>query len=864
MLLVNHAVFILAYHYVFKITYGMEDDPNLVNKQSDPYNFIAVRDTVEEDIVDLQPIMQEKNYNLEGNFNRFTKRHLRKEHTKPKSLNINKPQENFEDFPEMERKKYARRNQLDQLDDDTDKNLMFENVKNSAAHNSRESPVQNSRLNNLNMKENILHNPRIYFRIKKKLDPRGMSQNIRYLQNNKRSSLLKRSDDVIEQSNAYDGLSFHNPATKRYFHQGVKLPRSANYLLSNISSILNNQLSELPRDPFSESIAYHRSYVDSPVRNLTHFSKMKPTNATGKTDASKDFKTPKGYVTNYPNLTISSEEHTTSRKFETTTSKSPKTLLNFVQSSTEKSTSSTVPTTITEALTTAKKLITTTEILTTATEALTTAKKLITSTEMLTTTTQELKTATAALTTAKKLITTTEMLTTTEELKTATEELTTATEGLTTVTEELKTATEELTTTTEGLTTATEALTTTMQKIPTTIKINVKDLSTEYPPIVMNVNKTPIPLFPPSESIIITSTNKQLSTSTSTMFSSTEIKKLSTGKPKENLNSSHELLQRVIKEETSDIPEMGDLNFDYSTPVSFPDNSNINYTTDDVIQIQLFGDFGAYAISPREKKALVNQIKKGLFEDWKRMDFVLIGIAGFTAFVLVTSCIAYGQFKKRKFREKHCKDLDVKQRTQGGVIKFIRSMHKTKRNITKKERYDSLDKESNAIYTGRANEATILNESCRPLTKNILQKHSENKTSQKRSVPFKPELTSSEIADLISHRETPENFARKSSSCGSIVSEAPKISAEERIRHPFNINNDAEGMRVERHSKSHLRYSLSETSVKKYSKEISEPESNDISHQVLLVSGGELVHLPSLPSISSDNTTSSSQGSGST
>ncbi|GIY48243.1 hypothetical protein CEXT_181191 [Caerostris extrusa] len=350
-----------------------------------------------------------------------------------------------------------------------------------------------------------------------------MSQNIRYLQNNKRTSLLRRSDDVIEQSNAFDGLSFHNPATERYFHQGVKFPRSANYLMSNISSILNNQLSELPRDPFSESIAYHRSSVDSPVRNLTHFSKMKPTNATGETDATKDFKTPKDYVKNYPNLTISSEEHATSRKFETTTSKSPKTLLNFVQSSTEKSTSSTVPTTMTN--------------------------------------------NTEALTTAKKLITSTEMLTTTQELKTATEALTTATEGLTTATEEL----------------------TTMQKIPTTLEINVKDLSTEYPPIAMNVNKTPIPL-----------------------------------KTKENLNNSHELLQRVIKEETSDISEMGDLKFDYSTPVSFPDNSNINYTTDDVIQIQLFGDFGAYAISPREKKALVNQIKKGLFEDWKRMDLLLL------------------------------------------------------------------------------------------------------------------------------------------------------------------------------------------------------------------------------------------------
>ncbi|GIY48244.1 hypothetical protein CEXT_181201 [Caerostris extrusa] len=125
-----------------------------------------------------------------------------------------------------------------------------------------------------------------------------------------------------------------------------------------------------------------------------------------------------------------------------------------------------------------------------------------------------------------------------------------------------------------------------------------------------------------------------------------------------------------------------------------------------------------------------------------------------------------------------------------------------------------MDKESNAIYTGRANEATILKESCRPLSKNILQKNSENKTSQKGSAPFKPELTSLKL-QILSLIETPENFARKSSSCGSIESEAPKISAEERVRHPFNINKDAEGMRVESHSKSHLRYSLSETSVKK-------------------------------------------------
>ncbi|GBM38016.1 hypothetical protein AVEN_206847-1 [Araneus ventricosus] len=328
-------------------------------------------------------------------------------------------------------------------------------------------------------------------------------------------------------------------------------------------------------------------------------------------------------------------------------------------------------------------------------------------------------------------------------------------------------------------------------------------------------------------------------------------------------------LQKSERTNLLTISQENRMNLDYLTTASLFNSSQINATTDDVIHIELFDDFATYSAVGREKKAVMNKRKKKIFENWKKADLILTGLAGFAGLALVTVCICYGQFKKK--RQTRCEEIESSNdpknvegnfekspRKSERILKNIfRSVSKDSKRKNKREQYDSHVQNLDAMHTGNSNETSIE-------TGRTERTFSPNKEPMK----YIPKVTSQENYTLheLQHSELEsENFVcyqesatenssevlvQKSASDGNIYRKVSKINQDGKVKFAFDKSDDSQVMKTEEFPKPILRHSSSESSVQNVYRDNSETESNQTTTQSSSDTG-KLNNLPSLPSVSS-------------
>ncbi|GFT33771.1 uncharacterized protein TNCV_4382861 [Trichonephila clavipes] len=286
-------------------------------------------------------------------------------------------------------------------------------------------------------------------------------------------------------------------------------------------------------------------------------------------------------------------------------------------------------------------------------------------------------------------------------------------------------------------------------------------------------------------------------------------------------------------------------------------------TTDDIIQIDLFNKFVSHAEPSRQKKTVAEDEEKvyKLFHDWKKADLILTGVAGITALVLVVSCIAYGQRRQRKNYSVAIRDSEEKgnflgwRKSANITGTFFRLMMRKRKTGPKKRRQPSQDR----IIAGKSSEEKFYKDgysqkcfsSKNTLTKHLIIKDSlkmVDSTSLKEIYQINEEKSEILMKDSVYHRE---NHNRSS--------------AQIPITYYRSNNNDRKTTKIEKLTKPIQRYSLPEPSDEKCLSSGSEIEITDAAvqtsfedHNIPQINSIQSTRLPSLPSISSENSPGSS------
>ncbi|GFU30401.1 uncharacterized protein NPIL_512711 [Nephila pilipes] len=320
-----------------------------------------------------------------------------------------------------------------------------------------------------------------------------------------------------------------------------------------------------------------------------------------------------------------------------------------------------------------------------------------------------------------------------------------------------------------------------------------------------------------------------------------------------NQNGSLKLLQKATEVDLSSTLLYSSLNWNESFG-----------TTDDLIQIDLFDNLATYADPPREKKALMEEGEKAykVFHDWKKADLILTGLSGITALVLVAACITYGQCRRSKnYSEEKIKQAEENNGALFGLKKsaenirtFFRLVMRKRKTPLKKKRHQSQDR----IFTGKSNEEKFDKEGT----------HSRKGFSSKNTLPKHLIIKdSSAVMDSTRHNEINEDnsdtLKQNYVSYGENRYLTGNNPSEHQLRHSRSSNNDMEAKNLEKLTQPILRYS--EPRNEKYESSCSDGEIIDAAvqtsfedYKIPVTNNIKPNGLPSLPSISSDKSPSSS------
>ncbi|GFQ72801.1 uncharacterized protein TNCT_316921 [Trichonephila clavata] len=723
----------------------MNENSDLDKKQSDFLNYIAVRNVVEENIVDLQSIMPSKSRSFKES-ERITDHPSWEDNEKDYSLSLQNPQEKNGNY---QNKVIQRESEQEETDPNFEVNSI-QNIPEPELQVSSAPPVIISKY----FLANVPFFSRRRRRFEKQMPPGDAKFDVfRKLNNNNQSHILKPSDDVVEQNNEFDGLS-HRSSNKVRHKWNAKLPRNSFNVHKNLA------LFNRPMDPFSDIVMLNLRNSHGLIKSFKGSSKIKNDNKK----------------------------------------KSKKS--NIIHKRKEK-------------------------------QAVFTGKG-------------------SNGTTFKEQTVTTEKIskaanTTFEEQPLTTDKLPNAVNTTFFIGQEIFNSSDLLNSTTA-------------RPVENTSTINRR-----FSDIEPSLNNR--------KGVLEGKNNRHLPESESTTKKEFSITLFKTKNPsffstETNIHTE----QRGVRENafSTHLQEADEVNlFQLNSTILPPFYRNFSEnetsgTTDDIIQIDLFNKFLQHVEPSRQKKTVPEDEERvyKIFHDWKKADLILTGVAGITALVLVVSCIAYGQRRQRKNYSLQIKDSEEKGNFLGWrksakiTGTFFRLMMRKRKTGPKKKRHPSQDR----IFAGKSSEEKFNKDGYHSQkcfsSKNTLTKHliitdslkMVDSTSRKEIYQINEEKSEILRKDSVYHRENRD-----------------LSSARIPITYYRSNNNDRKTTKIEKLTKPIQRYSLPEPLDEKYISSGSEVEITDAAvqtsfedHNIPQINSIKSTRLPSLPSISSENSPCSS------